>query len=173
VLVIDSVRVVDVVAARAGELQRIVIRGDTIVAITALDAPLPASVDVLLNARGAYAIPGLVDHHVHLVPRQAATLERAARGGVTMVNSMAGDARVAGEYARQVITKELAGPEIAYASVVAGPGFFVDPRFRGAGVGFTPGTAPWAQSMTDTTDLVIIEGRIFIFYFINRNGRHN
>lgn len=154
VLVIDSVRVVHVADARIGPLQRIVIRGDTIAAITALDAPLPATVDVVLNARGAYAIPGLVDHHVHFVPQQAARLERAARGGVTMVNSMAGDARVAGEYARQVITKELAGPEIAYASVLAGPGFFIDPRFRNAGVGFVPGTAPWAQAMTDTTDLV-------------------
>jgi imidazolonepropionase-like amidohydrolase len=154
VLVVDSVRVVDVAAARTSTLRRIVIRGDTIAAVTNLDAPLPATVDVLLNARGAYAIPGLVDHHVHLVPRQAAALERAARGGVTMVNSMAGDARVAGEYARQVIMKELAAPEIVFASVLAGPGFFIDPRFRGAGVGFAPGTAPWAQAMTDTTDLV-------------------
>jgi imidazolonepropionase-like amidohydrolase len=139
---------------RTGPLQRVIVRGDRIHAVTSLDAPLPDTVDERISAHGGFAIPGLVDHHVHLVPGQAATLERVARGGVTMVNAMAGDARVAGEYARQVITRELAGPEIAYASVVAGPGFFVDPRFIGAGVGFTPGTAPWAQAITDSTDLV-------------------
>jgi imidazolonepropionase-like amidohydrolase len=111
---------VDAASNRTAPLQRVIVRGDRIHAVTSPDAPLPDTVDERISAEGAFASPGLVDHHVHLVPGQAGTLERVARGGVTMVNAMAGDARVAGEYARQVIARELAGPEIAYAMRAAG-----------------------------------------------------
>lgn len=154
VTVIDSVSVVDVSANRVMPMQRIVIRGDSIAAVQSFSAALPDSIDERVNARGAFAIPGLVDHHVHLTEGMATSLTRAARGGVTMVQALAGDNRVAGEYARMVITRELAGPEISYASVMAGPDFFVDPRFIGAGVGYKPGTAPWAQAVTANTDVV-------------------
>ncbi len=154
VVVIDSVNVVDVAAQRVDPLRRIVIRNDRIVAVQSVAAARPDSVDEWINGSGGYAIPGLTDHHVHLVPGSGPLLERAARGGVTMVNAMAGDARVHGEFARQVLMRELRGPEIAYASVMAGPDFFVDPRFIGSGAGFAPGTAPWVRAVTDTTDLV-------------------
>ena len=154
-VVIDSVTVVDVAARRLIPQQRIVIRGDSIIAVEPVAQTAPDSIDERINGRGTFAIPGLVDHHVHLTPGMAGSLTQAARGGVTMVQAMAGDARVAGEYARMVIARELAGPEIAYASVMAGPDFLVDPRFLGAGVGFKPGTAPWAQAVTSKTDVVL------------------
>lgn len=154
VTVIDSVSVVDVAANRVLPMQRIVIRGDSIAAVQPMSAALPDSIDERVNARGGFAIPGLTDHHVHLTEGMASSLARAARGGVTMVQALAGDNRVAGEYTRMVITRELAGPEISYASVMAGPDFFVDPRFIGAGVGYKPGTAPWAQAVTASTDVV-------------------
>lgn len=155
VTVIDSVSVVDVANNRVIPDQRIVIRGDSIVAVQSIAAPYADSVDQRINGRGAFAIPGLVDHHVHLTERQAPSLARAARGGVTMVQALAGDNRVAGEYQRMVIARELAGPEISYASVMAGPGFFTDARFIGAGLGYKPGTAPWAQAVTEKTDVVV------------------
>ena len=154
VVIVDSVSVVDVAARRVVAQQRIVVRGDSIVAVHPVSAPLPDTVDERIDGRGAFAIPGLVDHHVHITAGMDAALRQAARGGVTMVHSMAGDNRTAGEYARRVLTKELAGPEIAYASVMAGPDFFVDPRFRGASLGFVPGNAPWAQAVTANTDVV-------------------
>ncbi len=135
VVVIDSVTVVDVAARRLIAQQRIVIRGDSIVAVQSVGTAAPDTIDERINGRGTFAIPGLVDHHVHLTPGMSRSLAQAARGGVTMVQAMAGDGRVAGEFARMVIARELAGPEIAYASVMAGPDFFVDPRFLGAGVG--------------------------------------
>ncbi|MEO7999174.1 MAG: amidohydrolase family protein [Gemmatimonadaceae bacterium] len=153
--VIDSVTVVDVANRRLVPDQRIVIRGDSIVAVQSISSVFTDSVDQHISGRGAFAIPGLVDHHVHLTERMAPQLVRAARGGVTMVQALAGDNRVAGEYARMVIAKELAGPEISYASVMAGPGFFTDPRFIGAGLGYKPGTAPWAQAVTENTDVVV------------------
>lgn len=155
VTVIDSVSVVDVANSRVTPNQRIVIRGDSIVAVQSIATAFTDSIDQRINGKGAFAIPGLVDHHVHLTERQAPMLVRAARGGVTMVQALAGDNRVAGEYARMVIARELAGPEISYASVMAGPGFFTDPRFIGAGLGYKPGTAPWAQAVTANTDVVV------------------
>ncbi len=151
-LVIDSVSVVDVAAGQIREQQRLVIRGDTIIAVDAVSAPLPQPVDQYVNGRGTFAMPGLTDHHVHLDAGMDRLLVAAARGGVTMVQNMAGDNRIVGEYARRTLTKALAGPEIAYVSVMAGPDFFVDPRFRGAGVGYAPGTAPWIQAITTATD---------------------
>lgn len=154
VVVIDSVNVIDIAAARVVPLQRIVVRGDSIVLVQSVTAPAPDSVDVRISGAGTFAMPGLVDHHVHLSPGMQRSLAQAARGGVTMVQAMAGDNRTAGELARAVIAKELAGPEIAYASVMAGPDFFVDPRFSGSGIGFPLGKAPWAQAVTAQTDVV-------------------
>lgn len=155
VTVIDSVTVVDVASGRVIPQQRIVVRGDSIAAVQSLTAALPDTVDERINGKGTFAIPGFVDHHVHLTEGMARSLAQAARGGVTLVQALAGDNRVAGEYARMVIARELAGPEISYASVMAGPDFFVDPRFRGAGIGYAPGTAPWAQAVTSSTDVVV------------------
>lgn len=154
VVVIESVTVVDVATATLAPNQRIVLRGDSIVAVQSMSMPAPDSITERIDGRGAFAIPGLVDHHVHLDPGMDRALQRAARGGVTMVQNMAGDNRTVSEYARRVRAKELDGPEIAYVSVMAGPDFFVDPRFIGAGVGFAPGTAPWMQAVTAQTDLV-------------------
>ena len=153
VLVIDSISVIDVAAGRVDSDRRIVIRGDTIAAVQSVRETLPSPVDQYVNGRGAFAIPGLTDHHVHLDAGMDRQLQQAARGGVTMVQNMAGDNRVVGEYARRVIAKQLIGPEIAYVSVMAGPDFFVDPRFIGASVGFVPGAAPWMQAVTAETDV--------------------
>lgn len=155
VVIIDSVTVVDVDSRRATPMQAIVIRGDTIVAVQSVNALLPDSIDERVSGRGAFAIPGLVDHHVHLAPGMTSALERGARGGVTMVQAMAGDNRVAGEYARAAMTREIVAPEIAYASVMAGPGFFTDPRFIGASLGYPPGSAPWAQAITTESDVAV------------------
>ncbi|MEP6836020.1 MAG: amidohydrolase family protein [Gemmatimonas sp.] len=155
VTVIDSVTVVDVAQRKLVPGQRIVLRGDSITSVQPVSAAAPDSIDVRINGRGAFAIPGLVDHHVHLTSGMSRMLTQAARGGVTMVQALAGDNRIAGEYARMVSAREMPGPEISYASVMAGPDFFNDPRFIDAGLGYKPGTAPWAQAVTAQTDVVV------------------
>ncbi len=154
-VVIDSISVIDVDARRVTPMQNIVIRDDSIVAVQPASATLPDSIDERVPGRGLFAIPGLVDHHVHLTPGMARALERGARGGVTMVQAMAGDNRTAGEYARAAMSKEIIAPEIAYASVMAGPNFFTDPRFIGASLGYAPGKAPWAQAISSETDVAL------------------
>lgn len=125
VTVIDSVSVVDVAARRIVAGQRIVIRGDSIVAVQSISAPLPDTFDERVSGQGAFAIPGLTDHHVHFSPGMTRALAQAARGGVAMVQGM------------------------------AGPDFFVDPRFRSAGLGYAPGGAPSAQAVTANTNVAL------------------
>lgn len=153
VLVIENVSVVDVDAARVRPGQRIVVRGEAIAAVEPVAAPAPTDVTVTIDGTGLFAIPGLVDHHVHLTAGMEEALERAARGGVTLVQALAGDNRVAGYMALAVRSGRIKGPEIAYASVMAGPNFFTDPRFISAGAGYAPGAAPWVQAVTAESDL--------------------
>jgi imidazolonepropionase-like amidohydrolase len=155
VVVIENITVIDVEAGLARAGQRIVIRGDSIAAVGPVSEAAPSDATRTIDGTGLFAIPGLVDHHVHLAGRMEGPLERAVRGGVTLVQALAGDNRIAGNLARAVHAREIVGPEIAYASVMAGPGFFTDPRFIGAGAGYAPGTAPWAQAVTALTDLPV------------------
>lgn len=155
VLVVSHATVVDVATGALLPDQRLVIRGDTIVTVQAMSAPAPSNASQTIDATGLFVMPGLVDHHVHLTPNMDSALVRAVRGGVTMVQALAGDNRVAGHYARAVIAGELKGPEFAYASVMAGPNFFADPRFQNAGLGYAPGLAPWAHAVTAGTNAPI------------------
>lgn len=153
-LVLEGVTVVDVARGMNVADRRVVIRGDSIVAVEAAGGPAPADEAIRVEGRGLWVIPGLVDHHVHLGPDMGEALERAVRGGVTMVQTMAGDTRADGELQRQVLSGELDGPEISYAALMAGPAFHEDPRLQGASIGYGRGEAPWMQAVTPETDMV-------------------
>ena len=114
------------------------------------------TVDSVIDGRGLYAIPGLIDAHVHLGTgpwaERAATLEHALQGGITSVFDLAGDARATGDLQRAVVAGQLAGPHVYYVALFGGPRFFTDPRTMDASRGYAPGTAPWMQAVTDSTD---------------------
>ena len=114
------------------------------------------------NLNGGFVLPGLIDAHVHVATnpsgddrrdRTEARLKGALLGGVVAVRDMGGDARLLADLSRAVIAGELAGPEIRYSAIMAGPGFFDDPRVLASSRGVTPGQAPWARAITDSTDL--------------------
>lgn len=114
----------------------------------------------VVNASGAYLIPGLVDSHVHLgtVPnREQATaeMERLLQAGITSVRDMAGDARFLNDLARASITGEIAGPRLHFAALMAGPSFFSDPRPQASAQGAVAGQVPWMQILTADTDLPV------------------
>jgi imidazolonepropionase-like amidohydrolase len=115
-----------------------------------------STADSVIDGRGLYAIPGLIDAHVHLGTdpwaQRAAAMERALQGGVTSVFDLAGDARATGDLQRAVLAGQLAGPHVYYVALFGGPRFFTDPRTLDASRGFAPGRAPWMQAVTDTTD---------------------
>ncbi|WP_052442352.1 amidohydrolase family protein [Streptacidiphilus neutrinimicus] len=125
------------------------------------DADVPAAelsgVEVL-DLGGRHVIPGLIDSHQHIAtppdrPLAEATLRRDLFGGVTATRDMADDLRQVADIARAALVGELAAPEIHYAALMAGPGFFDDPRTWQVSQGATPGEVPWMQAVTAETDL--------------------
>jgi imidazolonepropionase-like amidohydrolase len=122
-----------------------------------------ADPSLLLNAKivpltGRFLMPGLVDAHVHLATppnrREAeAIMRRDLYGGVTAVRDMADDLRAVGELTRASLVGEIAGPDIYYAALMAGPHFFTDPRAVQVSAGGVPGQVPWMQAVGDETDL--------------------
>ncbi|HVZ48824.1 MAG TPA: hypothetical protein VG916_08580, partial [Gemmatimonadaceae bacterium] len=157
-ILIRDVSVIDGTGAAGRSHMDVVIRGGKIAAIAATGtapAPLPDSV---IDGRGLFAIPGLIDAHVHTGQSpwadRVAELKGAMMGGVTSVLELAGDTRATGDLQRAVIAGEIPGPHIQYVALFGGPAFFTDPRVLDASRGYVAGTAPWMQSVTDTTDFV-------------------
>jgi imidazolonepropionase-like amidohydrolase len=67
---------------------------------------------------------------------------------------MAGDTRELGFLAREARTGAIPSPDVYYASLMAGPEFFKDPRtVQSTQGGPKPGDAPWMRAISPTTDL--------------------
>ncbi|MFF5933747.1 amidohydrolase family protein [Streptomyces sp. NPDC012508] len=138
----------------------IVVDGPTISAV-ADDAEIAARLPVdaqVFDLDGRFVIPGLIDTHQHLAtppdrPAAEAVLRRLVHSGVTAIRDMADDLRQVGDLARATLVGEIPGPDIRYAALMAGPGFFDDPRTHQVSQGEIPGTVPWMQAVTGETDL--------------------
>ena len=144
--------------ARSG--MAVITRGEMIEAVLP-DAQLtPAQVAGAeqISLPGRFMLPGLIDSHQHLATPPArseaeAQMRRDLYSGITAVRIMADDLRSIAELARASLTGEIAGPDLHYAALVAGPSFFADPRTQAISVGWTPGETPWAQAIDERTDL--------------------
>lgn len=129
--------------------------------IVGVDDVAPAPGTEIIDARGRYIIPGLIDTHVHVATdpdgedsreRTLIRLEAALLGGVTSVRDMAGDARRLADYARDARVTALPIPDLYFTALLSGPEFFRDPRTRAASRGRAPGSAPWMRAVTAETD---------------------
>jgi imidazolonepropionase-like amidohydrolase len=126
----------------------LVTRGERISAIVPAGEFHAEPGQVIVNVRGRYIIPGLVNTHVHLatlaVPAVAkAYLRRELYSGVTTIRDMAGDARLLVELKREAEFDEIVSPDIYFAALMAGPEFFVDPRTHDAARGRVAGQVSW------------------------------
>ena len=144
----------------------VLVSGQRIQAVFADTPDLPASAAKarVVDLQGRYLMPGLVDSHVHLATppnrRQAeAEMRRNLYGGVTTVRDMADDLRVVSDLARASLVGEIAGPDIHYAALMAGPDFFTDPRTAVTSAGGVAGQMPWMQAVTDRTNLPLAVAR--------------
>ncbi len=139
----------------------IVIKGATIEKVVPTETlgALPTGAKVV-DMHEFYALPGLINSHVHLSTKpnrrsEEAILRRDLYGGVTAVRDMAGDGRRLADLARSALLSEIPAPDIYYAAFMAGPEFFNDPRVIDATRGAIPGQVPWMQAITEKTDLKI------------------
>jgi imidazolonepropionase-like amidohydrolase len=126
--------------------------------------PRDAKAAKLIDMHGRFAVPGLIDSHVHLAtdpdpPYERALLRRDIYSGVTTVRDMAGDTRVLADLARATLLHKLDGPDIYFAALMAGPQFFHDPRTVASAQGAVPGAVPWMQAITNDTDIPLAVAR--------------
>jgi imidazolonepropionase-like amidohydrolase len=137
----------------------ILVRGERIEAIVPA-SELPPAGSRVVDVSGLYALPGLINTHVHIatdITREQALslMRRDLYSGVTAERDMAGDTRQLAELSRAALLGEVPGPDIYYAALMAGPSFFKDPRTHAAARGATAGDVPWMRAVTPQTDLHI------------------
>ncbi len=135
----------------------ILVRGELIEAVLEAGSTIPDEASVN-DMTGHFAVPGLIDVHQHYAvgpPIDFALMiaNRAIHGGVTTARDMAGDTRIIAYLARQTRLGEVAGPDIYFAALMAGPSFLEDRRMAASRVGIDRSRAPWIQGITRGTDL--------------------
>jgi imidazolonepropionase-like amidohydrolase len=118
----------------------------------------------IVDLAGRWLLPGLIDSHQHMAtpPNRRlaeAHLRRDLYSGITATRIMADDLRSIAELDRAARAGEIPGPDLYYAALVAGPGFFADRRTAQVSFGYTPGQAPWAQAIAADTDLPLAIAR--------------
>lgn len=134
--------------------------GERIVAVVPDKAITPAQLAGAreVDLRGKFLLPGLIDSHQHLAtppnrPEAERRLRRDLYSGITATRDMADDLRQVADLARAARVGEMPSPDIAYAALMAGPSFFVDPRTHAIAAGGVAGKLPWEQAIDARTNL--------------------
>jgi imidazolonepropionase-like amidohydrolase len=164
VLVLENAILIDVSHRTVAEPQTIMIKDGRIAEILASGSMAIPEFAVIINLKGKYLLPGLIDSHVHLAtdpsgtdsrPHTLLSLEQMLYSGITTVRDMAGDARVLAGIARDANSGEIPSPNIYYSALMAGPKFFIDPRTQTSTKGGKSGDMPYMKAVADATDLRI------------------
>jgi imidazolonepropionase-like amidohydrolase len=142
----------------------IIIRGERVLEVLPGRLVKPQPGFRVVDVKGLYVSPGLVNSHEHLAtppdrPFAEAMMRRDLYGGVTAVRDMADDLRQLADLARASRVGEIPGPDLYYAALMAGPEFFDDPRTHATTRGAVAGQAPWMQAVTHQTDLLLAVAR--------------
>jgi imidazolonepropionase-like amidohydrolase len=144
----------------------VITNGERIEAVLPAARLTPALIGTarIVELSGRYLLPGLIDSHQHMATppnrrRAEAWLRRDLYSGITATRIMADDLRSIAELDRAARAGEIPGPDLFYAALVAGPGFFSDPRTAAVSFGYRPGAAPWAQAIDARTDIPLAIAR--------------
>ncbi|HTB23798.1 MAG TPA: amidohydrolase family protein [Puia sp.] len=161
---LKDVSVIDGISKNVLEHYTIIIRNKYIEAVGPVkEITIPDSA-IIFNYSGKYVMPGLIDSHMHLATdpsnddnriRAEKDLKDMLLSGITTVRDMAGDARALASLSRDAELDEIISPDIYYAALMAGPGFFKDPRTHQTTQGGIAGGMPYMKAVTDSTDLKI------------------
>ncbi|HYL09892.1 MAG TPA: amidohydrolase family protein [Candidatus Acidoferrales bacterium] len=111
---IVHVTVVDVATGKESPDQTVVLQGDHIVSVAAFDVTAAAPPGRVVDAHGAYLIPGLWDMHVHIQDLEDLPLYIA--NGVIGVRLMFGVRKP--NHLRARLAKEPAAPEVLFGSII-------------------------------------------------------
>ncbi len=138
----------------------ILVKGDRIIKIgpsAELTATMPVDTEQV-DAGDWYALPGLIDTHVHMatmpnLPKARALMRRYIYSGITSARDMAGDMRALAELARESRLQKIPASDLYYSALMAGPSFFKDPRPGSAAEGEVAGQVPWMQAITSETNM--------------------
>ena len=160
ILVLTDVTVIDGNGGRPVPNMTVVISGEHIADIFARGKKqLPAGATVM-NLRGHYLIPGLIDSHYHFMlglrskETEDAFHRFALLGGITSVRDMAGDAIALADLAKAAADPTMQCPRVYFSALMAGPThLMVDPRVDQISHGRARGEAPWARAITPDTDI--------------------
>ncbi len=122
----------------------------------------------IIDLKGKYVMPGLIDAHVHLAtdPNEetyvnvSKRLRKMLGNGILGVRDMGGDGRALTYYSRQALASQILSPDIHFSSILAGPQFFEDPRIISSSIGIELGTASWAYEVTKDTNLTALMQRV-------------
>lgn len=163
VLVLTDASVIDANHPVAALHQTIVIKDGRIIAIQPATKAFPEAA-VVINLKGKYVLPGLIDSHVHMATdpdgvdnrlHTLQVLQQMLYSGVTTVRDMAGDARVLAGLARDAHMGEITSPDIYYSALMAGASFFTDPRTQASTRGGENGNMPYMKAVTDSTNIAL------------------
>ena len=162
VLELVDFQLVDGTGAQARRVERLVARGGRVVAMDGVGTvPQAGPGDrwLRVDLDGAFVMPGLVETHAHVArfpdahAQATRILEAAARGGVTAVRDMAGDARTLAELERARVAGELVIPVVQASAVMGGPDVFANGPLADMAPGREPGEAAWARRIDAGTDV--------------------
>ncbi|KQY55098.1 amidohydrolase family protein [Lysobacter sp. Root494] len=161
-LELTDFQLIDGTGAPARSTHRLVARDGVIVLIDdqgEMPTPEPDARWLRIGLNGAWVMPGLIDTHVHVARFPDAStqakmiLQRAARGGVTSVRDLAGDARALADIERATSNGEFIGPRVVYSALFGGPDIFRSGPTSEMAAGRPAGAAPWTRAITANTDL--------------------
>lgn len=159
---LEGLTVIDMSGAAPRPETSILIRDGRIVALYRSGSRRAPAGARTMDLRGHYAIPGLIDAHIHLTSpfirteQQDSLAEFFLRGGITALRDMAGNGAVLRERARKADSGASLSPRIFYSTLVAGPDFFASER-RAADLAptGTPGKLPWMRSVGSEEDAAL------------------
>jgi imidazolonepropionase-like amidohydrolase/ketosteroid isomerase-like protein len=159
-LALTHLTVIDGNGGRPQPDMTVVISGDRIADIYPSEKKQPPTGATIMNLRGHFLIPGLIDSHYHFqLGMRSKEAEEALRGfafigGITTVRDMAGDAIALAELAKVAADANVQSPRVYYSALMAGPSHLSgDRRVDQISHGRARGEAPWARAITPETDI--------------------